>query len=110
MNFYKVGSKVNLVNEKETIFLDYLDVQNALTEKRKLYIVRDLYKHQVKLLNDQSAEVLAKTTKQTPDKMKLPPALAFIESKRLQLAMAKGLLKQKNDLELFYLILNCFCV
>jgi hypothetical protein len=56
--------------------------------------VRDLYKHQVKLLNDQSAEVLAKTTKQTPDKMKLSPALAFIESKRLQLAMAKGLLKQ----------------
>lgn len=94
MNFYKVWSKVNLVNEKETIFLEYLDVQNALTEKRKLCIVRDLYKHQVKLLNDQSAEVLAKTTKQTPDKMKLPPALAFIESKRLQLAMAKGLLKQ----------------
>jgi hypothetical protein len=56
--------------------------------------VRDLYKHQVKLLNDQSAEVLAKTTKQTLDKMKLSLALAFVESKRPQLAMAKGLLKQ----------------
>jgi hypothetical protein len=91
----KLRCKVFL--EKQSLFLEYQNVQNTLKEKkREISIMKsqcDLYKNQVRLLNDQSTELRAKTTRKTYALKSLPVG-AFNATQRLQLAMAKRLFKQ----------------
>jgi hypothetical protein len=91
----KLRCKVFL--EKQSLFLEYQNVQNTLkAKKRVLSIIKrqcDLYKNQVRLLNDQSTELRAKTTRKT-SALKSLPVGAFNATQRLQLAMEKRLFKQ----------------